>query len=379
VAARVPINSDTLVWARAAVHLDEDDVARAANVSAEQYEKFETGEVEPTLRQARLMAKRLDRSVAFLFAPAPERSDVAEAADFRGRAPGALPSDLFKQMRRADVQRVAFLDLVGSAPETLKPSELDFDNVVDQARAFRGALGLTDDFRPAENQAGAVFNFWRAQLEARGYLVFQTTGIEYDAFRGLSIYHDTLPVILLNGADTPNGKTFSLFHEVAHIANRTSGVCLLQDDVMAEALANRFAADFLMPRSQVIKIARGLGASAAIEALAHDFRVSKYAAAIRLRALNVIDVDQLEEFRQQSDSEWRIAREVLKNKDGFVPLWTTRTRDLGPTYLSAVFEALDSDRLNYLDASYLVGARVPIIERMIDDFRRGGRRDDRRR
>lgn len=369
---RVPINPGTLTWARAVVRLDADEVARAANLDADRYEKFESGEAEPTLRQARLIAKRVDRTLAFLLGPIPEESDVAHTVDFRGRADGKMPAALYKQMRRADAQRSVFADLVGEGELAVKPGEIDFDNVQQRAAEFRSALGLRDGFRPIETQANAVFNFWRGQLEARGYLVFQTTGIDYDTFRGLSIYHDRLPIILINGADAPNGKVFSLFHEVAHIANRTSGVCLLAESVYAEALANRFAAHFLMPESEVLGMPRNPDRRRMIREIAGEFRVSQIAAAIRLRTLGLIDEEVLNGFQAESEAEWRQARQKLRDADGFPPPWTLRTRDLGPTYLGAVVEALDAERVSYLDATYLLRARLPVVEHMVEDFRRSG-------
>lgn len=370
--ARVPINADTLAWARAVVHLEPNDVARAANISAERYVEIETGDAEPTIRQARLIAKRLDRTLAFLLAPPPEDVDVADTVDFRARSADAIPPALYKQMRRADAQRTAFLDLVGDVAVAVKPGEIDFDNVGARAAEFRRALGLRDGFRPSENQSGAVFNFWRGQLESKGYLVFQTTGVDYDVFRGLSIYHDELPLILVNGSDAANGKVFSLFHEVAHIANRTSGVCMLAESVHVEVLANRFAASFLMPETEVLRVQRTPDRREFIRKVATEFRVSQYAAAIRLRTLDLIDDETLEAFRVESETEWAVARERLRTSSGFPPPWTLRTRDLGPTYLGAVVEALDSERLSYLDATYLLNARLGVVEHMVDDFRRSG-------
>jgi Zn-dependent peptidase ImmA (M78 family)/transcriptional regulator with XRE-family HTH domain len=373
-ATRVPVNAGTLAWARETLGLDENEVARAAGVKVDQYERFEAGLIGPTLSQLRKIAHKLDRPVAFFLAPPPEQPDVPQTADFRSGAAGPIPSLLLREMKRANAQRRAFLELVGAPAEHVRPGPITWDNARSRAAEFREALGLTPAFRPAESQAGAVFNFWRAQLEARGYLVFQTTGVPYGAFRGLSIQHNVLPIILVNGADAANGKTFTLFHEVAHLANRTSGVCLLQDDVNVEALCNAFAAEFLMPAEEVERIISTARPGRTIEAISGQFRVSTLAAAIRLRRLNLIDDAALAEFREQADEEWARNRRLLEQKEGFAPPAKTRARDLGPTYLSAVFEALDSDRLNYLDATYLLNARIPTIEKMLQEFRGGRRR-----
>ena len=75
----------------------------------------------------------------------------------------------------------------------------------DQAADVRRQFGLLDTFVPTESQINQVFNFWRGLIEARNILVFQTTKIALGTFRGLSIHHDRLPVILINGGDSASG------------------------------------------------------------------------------------------------------------------------------------------------------------------------------
>jgi Zn-dependent peptidase ImmA (M78 family) len=219
----------------------------------------------------------------------------------------------------------------------------------------------------------ATFNYWRQLLESHGVLVFQTTGIVLEVFRGLSVHHDRLPFILLNGADSAGGKVFTLFHEVAHLGNRTSGLCLLEDAVADEALCNAFAAEFLMPAEAVRVLQRQAAETDDLVSLvsAH-FRVSPLAAAVQLRRLDLITVVQLEEVRARSDDQWQRSRDRLRESESVPPRWRLRLRDLGPTYVSAVFRALERERVSLLDVTYLLDARVPTIERMLEEFHRTG-------
>ena len=163
-----------------------------------------------------------------------------------------------------------------------------------------------------------MLSFWRGLLERHGFLTFQTTRVELAVFRGLSIHHDVLPIILLNGADSNNGKIFTLFHEVAHLANRTNGMCVLSDDVNEESIANAFAADFLMPRSQVDRIASSAGGTALerAEAMAETLKVSVLAAGVRLRTLDLISDEDLESIRLESDRRWEDSRESRRKRGG---------------------------------------------------------------
>ena len=264
------------------------------------------------------------------------------------------------------------MELEGTSTPAAIVAPVNQRNVAARAREMRALFGLTEAFNPPENQENQVLNFWRGLLEHHGYLIFQTTRIDLGIFRGLSIYHETLPIILLNGADSNNGKVFTIFHEVAHLANRTSGMCGLEERVNEEAIANAFAANFLMPKSRIGQIASEIKGTAfdRAEAVAGAFKVSVLAAGVRLRTLELITDEELDSIRRDSDDRWQGVRESRKKRDGGPAPWRTRYRDLGPEYVGAVARALEDERLDLLDASHLLNARVPMVRQMIDEYYR---------
>lgn len=371
--ARAPINPVALVWARDISHVTVEELAKALNVKAGRVTEFERGNALPTFRQLTLMAAKLDRPLGFFFAPPPAAADVPETADFRGRGHDQLPADLAREMRRAEQHRDAMLDLSGPAERRVPHGAITWQTVVARAAALRKFFGLTDAFVPPESQNNQVFNFWRGLLEENGVLVFQATKISLDTFRGLSVHHDDLPMILVNGADSPAGRTFTLFHELAHLINRTSGLCALRESVDEEAIANNFAANFLMPESAVRAQLDGAAEpKATAEKLAHHFKVSMLAAAVRLRRLDLVDDEDLETVRSASDENWQRVREAQKAKEGFVPPWRLRYRDLGQTYIGAVAHALEDRRVDLVDATYLLNARLPMVEQLLEEYYRTG-------
>lgn len=371
--ARAPINSATLTWAREVSHVSVEELAKALKVKPARVTEFEGGAALPTFRQLTLMAAKLDRPLGFFFASPPAEPDVPETADFRGGAEDDLPAELAREMRRAEQHRDAMLDLGWDPTRKITTGAIDRNSVSLRAAALRQSFGLRDTFVPPESQNNQVFNFWRGLLEGSGVLVFQTTGVSLDSYRGLSVHHDDLPLILVNGADSAAGRTFTLFHEVAHLINRTSGLCVLRESVDEEALANSFAADFLMPESAVRDHLGGPQEPAATaEQIARHFKVSPLAAAVRLRRLGIIDDDDLEAARSSSDENWQRARDAQKNKDGFVPPWRLRYRDLGSTYIGAVARALEDQRVDLVDATYLLNARLPMVEQMLEEYYRTG-------
>lgn len=371
--ARAPINPVALVWAREVSHVSVEELAQAVNVKRSKVEEFESGETLPTFRQLTLLATKLDRPLGFFFAPPPSDSDVPETADFRGRGVDDLPSNLAKEMRRAEQHRDTILSLEGKPERRLESGTIGWNNLAVRAAEIRKQFGLTDTFVPPEAGIGQVFNFWRGLLENRGILVFQTTKIPLETFRGLSVHHIDLPIILVNGGDSPAGKTFTIFHELAHLINRTSGLCALHDFIDEEAVANNFAANFLMPEAAVRRIVKQKSEPLeAVEQLAKYFKVSTLAAAVRLRRLHLIGDENLNQVKVISEEKWDRAREASKQKEGFVPPWRLRYRDLGATYIGTVARAIEDQRVDLVDATYLLNARLPLVEQILEEYYRTG-------
>lgn len=372
--ARAPINPATLTWARQTGHITTEELARALGVKPDRVADFESGDAMPTFRQLTLLSSKLDRSLGFFFAPPPQHADVPDTADFRGRGYDELPANLVKEMRRAEEHRDAMLDLAGRPEQRIRIGQIDWTTAPARAAELRSMFGLTDFFVPPESANSQVFNFWRGLIEERGVLVFQTTRIPLDTFRGLSFYHDDRPLIMVNGADSNTAKTFTLFHEVAHLANRTSGMCVLRQSVNEEAIANSFAASFLMPEAAVrARVPEDVGDPLnASNVLASHFKVSALAAAVRLRTLNLIDEGELEVVRLDSDENWARARAAQKSRDGFVPQWRLRYRDLGQNYIGTVARALEERRVDMVDATYLLNARVPMVDQLLEEYYRTG-------
>lgn len=369
---RVPLDGGTLRWAREVANLDLETLGKAAGVSAERLSAFENGDEQPTYKQARKLAARLDRTLAFLLAPAPEHSDVPETIDFRGRGDEDLPDRLTREIRRAEEHRETLLELEGELPRATVP-KITWENAPARAHAFRELLGLNGTFVPPSRATNDVFNFWRGLIESKGYLIFQTTSIPLGAFKGLSLEHAVLPIILINGADAANSRVFTIFHELAHLMNRTSGVCLLKDDVAEEAVANRFAAQLLMPEAHARKVAEVLTPTVeGVEGFAYAFKVSNLAAAYRLKNLGFIQQELVTEVEEQSKAAWEAYQASLKSKKGGPLNWRLRYRDLGSRYVGSVARAVEEDRVDWLEATYLLNAKVPDVQRMFDEYYRTG-------
>jgi len=363
---RLPINGSTLRWAREIGRLQEGELGRSCGVTIEKVQAFESGSAFPTYNQMKRLAKKLDRPVTFFFAGPPLTPDVPTTVDFRGRS-GDISPLLAREMKRAIVQRSRILDLEGPGRPVEFPT-LNRESVSKAALEFRGALGLGLADVPRTGAASQTFSYWRRKLEDLGVLVFQTTGVALSDFRGLSVANDVLPVILLNGSDSPLGKVFTLFHEIGHLATRTSGMCLLDDSVQAETLCNAFAQEFLLPLASVRELKLPADPIQAVEAMSRHFRVSRLAAAVRLRGLRLIGQADLDAVKARTDEDWAASREKLKQSDSVPPRHVLRYRDLGRKYVGTVARALETERISTLDATYLLNAKAVTVQKILEEY-----------
>jgi Zn-dependent peptidase ImmA (M78 family) len=365
-----------LRWARETIDLSPIAASRKLGLPDDRVEAWECGDVQPTIAQLRKAAKVYKRSLAVFFLPAPP-ADFDTLRDFR-RHRNATDSPwspgLHADYRRAHLQREHVLELAeidNTPPATAwhLPALPDSDELL-AAAARENLLALAP--LPLPHGDGTPYdhlNTWVAALEMAGVLVMATTGgqVAPDEMRGFSLYFDEVPVIVLNGADAPRGRLFTLLHEYAHLLLHTAGLCDTVTDTKAttldrhlEARCNAIAASILMPASKVLArpevIARQHTRTGwnyeALATAAAPFGVSAEALLRRLLTLDRIDPEvyqsRREEFLVRYEEEQSRSRAPGGN------WYRNAVRNLGKGYVRLVADAhrrrvIDS----YIAADYL--------------------------
>lgn len=157
---------------------------------------------------------------------------MPSAADFRGHGRDPVPPLLAREMRRAEQYREAVLELEGPTGAPSLVGHIDGRNIEVRAREMRGLLRLSDDFVP----------------------------------------------------ESKRGKQ--------PLANRTSGLCSLEEGRNEEALANAFAANFLMSEAGITELVSDVVQDSwdIAETVVENFEVSTLAAGTRLKTLGLISL-----------------------------------------------------------------------------------------
>lgn len=375
-----PVETSVLRWARESCGLSTLAAARKLKLPDDRVEAWEAGTTVPTIAQLRKAAEVYKRSLAVFFLSAPPEGfdtlrDFRRLDDADG---GHWSPELHEEFRRAHTQRDFALELAETEEQELpdawriRVSANDSDAEI--AARIRAAL---IEVSPLPIPPGTLnpyehLNAWVSAIEASGVLVLATRGgkVAVDEMRGMSLYFDVLPVIVLNGSDYPRPRLFSLLHEFVHLVLHTEGLCdVVTDDRprtanrTLEARCNAIAAAVLMPATEVrarpeVIARKDIPASWDYDTLrpvAAQFGVSAEAFLRRLSTLGLVPLDLYRQRRAEFMAAHDDEAERTRSTGG--GNWYRNTvRDLGKGYVRAVTDAhrrrvIDSNTAAiYLDA-----------------------------
>jgi Zn-dependent peptidase ImmA (M78 family)/transcriptional regulator with XRE-family HTH domain len=374
---KIPYNPAVIRWARLFARSTYEEAAHAAGVTPEKVETWESGLSAPTVRQARALADHYERPFLEFFAPNLPEVQVSESVpDFRLTSPSSAKTDdrgLSAIQGWAETQRLNAIDLyeilgepVSSSARKLAATEADKPEAV--ASRARSVLGVSPhrQFGLSTSLRDQFPKHLRTAFEQSGILVLKNSSLKQHGARGMCIYADPLPVIVF-GDESAGGQSFTLAHELAHIALRQSAISggivpksATGRPAAIERWCNRFAGCFLMPVDLVLREARQFGdisdsvRDADLKALADWFAVSRHAMLVRLVEIGKVNSDfYWGKMRQQFSAE-----EAAYKSFGRPKYYGSRYRSSnGDKYVSLVLEAWATGRITNHNAGEFLGIK----------------------
>ncbi len=257
------INPIVLAWARRQAGLSVVEVAERLKKDPAVIESWERGDSAPTYVQLETLAyKVFRRPVALFFFPEPPDEPALERSFRTLPTPEAndLSADTRYKIREARAFQLSRYELNGDTNpaehkifEDIKVTAQDSAPRV--AAEVRSYLGIEVETRSAWPSVAEWFRECRRSVEDAGVYVFKNT-FKQREFSGFCLYDPVFPIIYINNHTAATRQLFTLFHELAHILLRTSGVTKLHDEYISslayeekriEVFCNRFAADVLVP------------------------------------------------------------------------------------------------------------------------------------
>jgi Zn-dependent peptidase ImmA (M78 family) len=311
----IKLNSDVLVWARKSVNKTIEEVAHNVGVSIAKVAEWENGISQPTYSQLENLAyKAYKRPIAVLFRKEPpvEKTSLKEFRSIKTSSIYICSSDLFLAIRQAKYIQSKIIDVV---EEDYKKLYLDFktsENPIISAKRLRKMLNFEITEQKSWSSTDSLNNFKKI-IESLGIFIFQLSFPFSDA-RGFALFGD-FPIIVINQNDSPNGRIFTLFHELYHILLKSSDIfsernLVYKKDI--ETNCNAFAAEFLVPYDDFHKTAGQLSNrnwdDDILNSYAKIYKVSKEVILRRLIDLGYSSWD----LYFKKTNEWRIEYEESK-------------------------------------------------------------------
>lgn len=392
-----------LRWARDTAGYTIEEVAKRLKKDARVILAWEeAGDERPTMGQLRRLAGIYKRPLSDFYLPKPPE-ERPFPHDFR-RAPGEVAlvysPALRRQLRLARERRDLALSLYEELQEPIAPigESISLSAAPEAVGArIRELLRVSFEQQKRWGDGRSAYNAWRRRIEVMGGLVFQFERISPEEAWGFSIVEAILPVIGINRGLAPNGRTFTMLHELTHVLLGESATCDIDDlaprgapEMRVEAFCNRAAAAALMPERifldhRVIREhthGREEWGDLEIEAIARTFGASREAAVRRLETFGLTSLNFYHRKRLQYNDEFeqkrRAERAVAKDKPIRRNMPQEAISNLGHRYVSLILQNYQEDRITLLDASDYLGVRaekVRSVENLATDWVSDGRRD----
>lgn len=252
-------------------------LAEKINVAPVTVSRWEGGHNEPSPALLAAVAEVLDFPVEFFLQDDLEEP-TTEAASFRGLS--AMTAKERNSALAAGALAFLFTDWVHERFNLPKPGLLDLGELRGEAPE-RAARMLREYWGLGERPIGNMVHL----LEAKGVRVFSLAENTktVDAF---SCWRGEEPYIFLNTMKSAERRRFDAAHELGHLVLHKHGGAAGSRE--AEKEADRFAASFLMPRSDVISQIPYVRSLDHLVRLKRRWRVSVAALAYRLHELEII-------------------------------------------------------------------------------------------
>ncbi len=249
------INGQRIEWCCAEYGISIRQLAKKIHLQEETIEELIAGTGKLTFNQLKSMADYFGRGVLFFLDPNPVDETLFRTLQFRtiaNQKPEISPR-MKLLIERVERQRDIYLSLrsemLESETPVFSPPQLPAKDINKASRTARKWLGMGRQ---------ADFSEFRANVEAKGILVFQSNGYagkwqiaKESPILGFELYFEDCPVIFVRKQAYDSMQMFTLAHELAHILlHKTSSIDDNRDfesTMRMEREANSFAGQLLVP------------------------------------------------------------------------------------------------------------------------------------
>jgi Zn-dependent peptidase ImmA (M78 family)/DNA-binding XRE family transcriptional regulator len=295
------ITPSVLKWARESAGMSEEVAAAKVSVPVARIKEWEVGASQPTIHQARKLAKAFKRPFAVLFLPEIPR-DFQPLQDFRTQGSTTLTTSSLFIIREIQQKQAWIRDTYIENNEEKLPYVGRF-SMGDDPVVIANDILHTLEIRPASYKTDNPIKEWISAAESKGIFVSRTSFIhstlklDPGELQGFAIADSYAPFVFVNSGDWKAPQLFTLVHELAHIWIAATGISNdVEPDTESrehfhpvELFCNEIAANALIPQDIICGFDKSIYQNAnKVFKLANTLGVSSFAFLVRAFNLNLI-------------------------------------------------------------------------------------------
>ena len=359
---QIPINAEVLQWARKRSGFTYEDLES----KFKKLRDWEAGISMPTYNQLENLSNKLKCPIAVFFFPSPPDVEPIKNS-FR-----TLPEIDYELMtpsirillRKAKAMQLNLEELneQSKLSEKYLLEDLSFDITTPLqqiAMEVRKYLDIPLSTQMSWKNIDTALDEWRHIFSKHGVFIFKDA-FKTEEYSGFCLYHSRFPIIYINNSTSKNRQIFTLFHELAHLIFKTSGVDKVTNDYIGEltreqrkieVLCNKFASVFLVPEERFKSLIKDIDLDEVnIKSLSQAFKVSPEVILRKLLDNNFVSQQRYEEQVEQWNDEYKVFKEKRKDKASSGDFYNTQISYLGRDYVNI---ALSQFYQNQIDSSKL--------------------------
>lgn len=355
------VNHVVLKWTREQTPFSIQDVSKILGFNERLLLEWENGLSKPSINEAKSLAKLYKFPFAAFFLSEIPNITITKFVDRRTRKMNIpkLTRELWDRITEMKSKREILLEITD--PESLYIADFSYlkgKDVIQISSEIRRWMEVSTPFNVSLFKP-TPFAYFRKMLEAKDILVFVMNEIPVEEVRGISIYYDSLPIIAVNSNDSDAAKTFTLFHELAHIIRKSSSLCSIDEDyeiVPEEIECNKIAAEILIPQNivlsdNIVKSLLNKWDDSVVQRISGRYGVSKQTLIRKLYDLSKISRAIFEEKNRQYAQEYELIREKhkeqQKNKEMRLKYSNVYLSRVGKLFPELVLDAYYSRRISF--------------------------------
>lgn len=379
------VTPELMKWARESAGLTLDEAAKKIGRPEHEIAQWESGELRPSIAQARKACEVYRRPLAVLYLPSPPE-DFDTLRDFRKLPRGVVRSysSMLRRMIRTAVEHQSwvrdFLHSEGMPPLPFVGSETTDTRPEEVAGAIREALDVDLSSQQRAASREAALSLWMTHAEKNGIFIFRHGLIDLEECRGFTLADPVAPFVYLNSADALAGLLFTLAHELCHIWIQESGVSncadsgdfASSDDAKIEVFCNAVASEILLPNDAFNREWTNMSSQGDLKTrirhLSNVFKVSEETVARKLLEQSRLSQAGYRSLRQAYQKRWEeiqaMRRKHFRESSGGPSYYLTKVTSNGYAYTQTVISAYRSGSVSGRDAATLLDAKVNHLDRL---------------